>query len=330
DIAEGEWVSAEAMYARKILDTHKVTAGAEYQLNLKQLQNNYNESPYYLYLHDNTKSNRWALYLQDEYSILDNLILNAGLRHDYYYTFGSSTNPRIALIYAPAKTTAIKLIYGTAFRAPNNYELYYHDNINLGANPELKPETIKTYELVLEQYLGKHLRGTAAAFYNDIRDLIQQQSDPYTGVLVFRNTDRVVAKGLEFEVDGVWNGGYRARASYTVQEAKDRTTNITPVNSPKHLAKLNVTFPIWSDKIFGGAEEQFSSSRRTLLGDSTGCSYVTNVTIFSQKIIRNLEFSGSIYNLFDQKYGDPGAEEHREDLIEQNGRTFRLKLTYKF
>ncbi|HAO20035.1 MAG TPA: hypothetical protein DCQ37_05780, partial [Desulfobacteraceae bacterium] len=43
-----------------------------------------------------------------------------------------------------------------------------------------------------------------------------------------------------------------------------------------------------------------------------------------------LEFSAGIYNLFDKIYEDPGYEEHRQDAIEQNGRTFRFKLTYSF
>jgi iron complex outermembrane receptor protein len=31
-----------------------------------------------------------------------------------------------------------------------------------------------------------------------------------------------------------------------------------------------------------------------------------------------------------KKYGDPGAGEHTQDIIEQDGRSFRAKLTYKF
>jgi hypothetical protein len=29
-------------------------------------------------------------------------------------------------------------------------------------------------------------------------------------------------------------------------------------------------------------------------------------------------------------YGDPGSTEHRQDIIDQDGRTFRVKLTYAF
>jgi len=330
DYTNGQSVGAEAMYSRSLFDAHKVTVGTEYQFNVKQLQSNYDVSPYQQYLRDNTRSNRWGIYAQDEYSILKNLILNGGVRFDHYGTFGSTTNPRVALIYAPVETTAVKLIYGTAFRAPNNFELYYQVPGQQAANPDLKPETITTYELVIEQYFGKHLRGTATAFDNSIRSLIAQQVDPDTGVLVFKNTDKVEAKGLEFELEWIGDGGYRAKASYTVQNAKDQTDHSSLVNSPTHLVKVNLTLPIWSDRVFAGIEEQFMSSRRTLTGAKTGGVYITNLTLFSQKIVKKLEFAGSIYNLFNDKYGDPGAEEHLQNIIQQNGREYRVKLTYRF
>jgi len=31
-----------------------------------------------------------------------------------------------------------------------------------------------------------------------------------------------------------------------------------------------------------------------------------------------LELGGGVYNLFDERYGDPGSEEHLQDLIEQD------------
>jgi outer membrane receptor protein involved in Fe transport len=35
-------------------------------------------------------------------------------------------------------------------------------------------------------------------------------------------------------------------------------------------------------------------------------------------------------NLFDYRYGDPGSGEHLQNIIEQDGRTFWLKLKYRF
>ena len=52
--------------------------------------------------------------------------------------------------------------------------------------------------------------------------------------------------------------------------------------------------------------------------------------LFSQNLIKNLEFSASIYNLLDQSYSDPASRIHTQDKILQDGRSFRVKLTYRF
>jgi outer membrane receptor for ferrienterochelin and colicins len=59
-----------------------------------------------------------------------------------------------------------------------------------------------------------------------------------------------------------------------------------------------------------------------------------NLTLFSQNLIKGLELSATIYNLLDTRYDDPATQgqgrTHLQDLIEQDGRTFRVKLTYRF
>jgi iron complex outermembrane receptor protein len=58
---------------------------------------------------------------------------------------------------------------------------------------------------------------------------------------------------------------------------------------------------------------------------------LTNLSLFSQSLfLQGLTLSASVYNLFDHTYDDPGSEEHLQDTIAQNGRSFRLKLVYSF
>jgi outer membrane receptor for ferrienterochelin and colicins len=331
DIAEGEWWGGEVVVNKEMLQKHHITAGAEYQFNTKQEQRNYNESPYSLYLDDKRNSKKWALYIQDEFKILDNLILNAGVRYDHYDTFGETTNPRLALIYKPFERSIFKFLYGTAFRAPNVYELYYETPAGeQKSNPDLKPEKIKTYELVYEQYFGNNFRMTTAAFYNKVTQLISQYIDPVDGQLVFKNADEVEAKGFEFELEIQMESGIQGRLSYTFQKTEDALTGNALVNSPKHLAKFNIIVPLFQDKLFVGMEEQYASKRKTLSGKNIDHSLVTNLTLFSQNLTKGLEMSASIYNLFDKKNGDPAGEEHRQDVIEQDGRSFRVKITYAF
>ncbi len=329
DYSRGEWLGGELQISKKLFEKHKFIIGGEYRDNFKQEQKNSDEIQ--VYLNDKRDSNIWALYIQDEYKILNNLILNAGVRYDNYETFGSTTNPRLAFIYNPFEKTTFKLLYGTAFRAPNAYELYYNDgDISSKSNSDLKSETIKTYELVYEQVIGNNLRGTASAFYYKIDDLITFTTDPSDNLLVFENIDNVEAKGVEFELEGKWESGLKGRISYTFQETKDKKTGEILTNSPRHLARLNLIAPIIKEKLFVGMEEQYTSKKKTLAGDFTDDYFITNLTLFSQNLLKNLEASATVYNLFDKKYGDPGSEEHLQDIIEQDGRSFRFKLTYKF
>jgi len=326
----GEWWGGEMQVTTTELKNNKIVAGLEYEDNIRQDQYSYDEEPLFSYLDDKRDTKRWAVYLQDELLLSTNLILNAGVRYDHYETFGNNANPRLSLIYTPLNKTTLKLLYGTAFRAPNVYELYYEDSFTQKSNPDLKPEEITTYELVLEQYLGEALRISAAGFQYRTKDLITLETDPGDGLMVYRNTEKVSANGLELELENIWKSGMRGRISYTVQKVTDDATHDLSVNSPRQLAKINLTAPMLNNKLFVGIEEQYTGRRRTVAGKHAGGFMITNVTLFSRQLAKELELSGSVYNLFDRTYGDPGGEEHIQDIIEQDGRTYRVKLAYHF
>lgn len=331
DIGKGKWWGGELQVTAVPFAGHRLIVGSEYRDNTRQEQKNFDEGPFTLYVNDRRDSVVWALYIQDEFTISKKLILNAGVRHDHYSTFGGTTNPRIALIYTPVEKTIFKLLYGSAFRAPNVYELYYQTPAGaIKANPALGPETIKTYELIYEQYIADNYRGSATGFYYKINDLIGQVTDPADDQLVFRNISEVEASGIELEFEGKWEKGLTGRVSYSFQNAKDSITKKPLVNSPRHLIKLNFIVPLKKERVFLGVEEQFTSRRKTVAGNFAKSFYVTNLTVLGRDLIKNLEASASIYNLFDYKHSDPGGSEHTQDILEQDGRVFRVKLTYKF
>ncbi|PYV24037.1 MAG: hypothetical protein DMG24_12555 [Acidobacteria bacterium] len=96
------------------------------------------------------------------------------------------------------------------------------------------------------------------------------------------------------------------------------------------MGQANLSVPLIKQKLFASMNLQYVSSRRTLEGNYTGAYVVPNFTLFSRNVLKGWEFSASLYNAFDQAYGDPGAEEHRQDIIFQDGRSFRIKLGYRF
>jgi outer membrane receptor for ferrienterochelin and colicins len=330
DHVVGSWWGGEVKAVRTILDRHRLTVGVEYEDDILQKQRNYDENPYAQYLNDQRGSYYYALYAQDEFSILDNLVFNAGVRHDHYKSFGGTTNPRLALIYNPWKLTTLKLLYGEAFRAPNANELYYEDGgISTKANPNLEPETIKSLEIVLEQYLYGY-RFTSSAFLYRIKNLITMQGELPTTLLSYQNVGDVEARGIEMELEKRWGLGVEGRISYSFQEVEDRDTGRTLTNSPKHLAKANMYVPIFKEKLATGIELQYTGPRKTYEGNDAGGALVANLTLLSRNPWKDITISGSVYNLFDKKYSDPVSAEHQQSAIEQNGRNFRIKVTYRF
>lgn len=327
DVGLGEWWGGDIKLTKRVWERHKLTVGAEYRDNFRQNMSNADAEPFQQYVNVHKSSDIWALYFQDEFTLLDNLILNAGVRYDHYSTFGGTTNPRLALIYN-LKNTSIKFIYGEAFRAPTVFEGFFAAP-GFKENANLQPENITTYELAIEHYFNKYLRGSISGYYYTIDGLISQVTDP-DGLLVYRNADSVEAKGLEFSLEGKWPSGLETRSGYTLQRAENGKTGQSLSNSPQHMVKLNLIVPLLPDRLFAGIETRYLSSRYTVSRHTASDFFVTNLTLFSQNILKNTEVSFSIYNLFDQHYGDPAPDGFRQDTIEQDGRTFWVKLKHTF
>ena len=329
DFAQAQSWGGELQLSRTFFEDHHVTFGGEFKDDFTLRLKNQDIDPPAVYSDAQSEADNFGLYLQDEFSIRTNLILNAGVRYDRFITFGDTVNPRAALIYSPWSETTFKAIYGQAFRAPNAYEFDYVAP-GYAANHGLQPERIRSGELVWSQGFASHYRFTASLFYNQMEDLITQQADPGTGDSVFQNTDSVDSKGVGLELEGAWDHGLRGRLSYSFTEATDNATGQRLSNSPQHLGKFNLAIPLYAEKIFAGLEVQASSSRRTVRGNEVGAHAVCNLTLFSHELARGLDLSASVYNLFDKKFSDPVSFDFTQDAIQQDGRSFRVKLTYRF
>ncbi len=327
DVTRSAWWGTELNASKRLLEKHRVTLGLDYRDNLQQDQKNYDAVPFYQYLDDRRQSKVWALYAQDEFRLRKDIIINAGVRYDHYDTFSGTTNPRFAVIYTPQEKTSLKLLYGQAFRPPNYFESYYNTSNITG--PPLNPETIKTTEVVLEQYIGRHFRLSASGYLNRIRELINQQVDS-NGEIQYANLGAVQGKGLELEVEGKWSSGFEGRVAYTLQKSTSEQTGDILSNSPTHLMKMNLIAPLAGRRLFAGFEGLYTSRRRTLAGTNVDGSFLANLTLLSQKVLKRFDISVGAYNLFNTYNADPGAVEHLQQSIQQDGRSWRLKLTYGF
>jgi len=331
DDYRSRWVGEELLLRRGFWDRLTLTAGFEGRQNFQQNQFTYSRDPDFQLQSDRRSTSLWGAYAEADWKALDSLSFTVGGRYDQYSFGPDSWNPRIAGIWKALPETTFKLVYGTAFRAPSAYELFYSDvNLSNKANPSLMPESIRTYEAILEQQLGKHARISLSVYRFEAEDLISQVVDPTDDLLVYRNIDSARGQGVEAEFDGHFGNGWRTRIGYALQESEDDNTGMRLSNSPRHLVQGQLIVPLWDDRLTAAIEGRYISHRHAGEDTVSDPQFVLNLTLFTYRWVNGLELSASVYNLLDRRYSDPAGSELAQRLIEQDGRTFRVKLTYAF
>ncbi len=330
DFARGTSWGGEAVAGYSGLAGHRLLAGAEFQDNNLQAFGNYDLSPYAGYLDVRGSSTRWAVFAQDEWRLSRVLLLSLGARWDQYSTFGGHASPRLGAVLMPDAATTVKLVFGTAFRAPSAYErLYELPSGGQKGNLDLRPETIRSGELAVERLLGENLQVRVMGFAYRVDGLVSLVVDPTDGKLQDQNTDRVDGTGVEASIVGRWPWAM-ASLSLTSQDVRNEATDAWLTNSPRTLAKLHVTVPLRGERLSAGLEALYTGRRLTLGGEILPGFLLTNLTLLSTSLLPGLSVSATVTNLFDEKYSEPASAEFVQDAIMQNGRAFRLHAVIRF
>lgn len=334
EVSDSQWWSTEVRYDHRLGERHRLALGAEYARHFENRQTSIDVTPYALYLDVNRPYATSALFLQDEIALTSRWTVTLGLRHDRLSGGQSPLSPRAAAVYSPDDATAVKLLYGTAFRAPNAYELYYEVPGSVAANPALRPEKIRTTELVLERALGAHGRGTASVYEYRVDHLVSQTVDG-GGLAVFENLDSVRARGVELGLEGRWPS-LVVRGSVGAQRVRDESIGQRLSNAPPVLGKASLLLPFHNDRASLALEARHTASRygdvatgdRPLLGGFT----VVDLTLVHAGLARSLELTAAVRNVFDRRYGDPTSADDMAGLraIPRDGRTWWFKARLGF
>jgi len=303
-----------------------VRAGVEFIDNTNQNQFAHYLEPATVLLEKPLWSTQHAAYGEDEIKLSRWFIVNAGLRYDGYSNFRSVT-PRAALIFTPSSIQSFKYLYGRAFRAPNAYELNdYYFGVGVSG---LRPERVDTHQLVWERYTDNWLRTSVSTYWYKADRLITALADDTTVLgSTFVNQGEVHAKGLELEAQMRLRWGWQARASYAVQKATDQTTHQELSNSPRQMAKAQLSIPGPLEGSFLSIEAQYLGKRGTISGSHVASNAIANIN-FVQPLGHTWEFFTGVRNVFGTEYLDPGSDVHLQEAIPQNGRTVRFGLQLK-
>jgi len=175
------------------------------------------------------------LFAQDEWHLARDWDLTGGVRWDNYSDFGTTVNPRAALVWQSTYNLTTKLLYGRAFRAPSFAELRNINNPVVLGNPNLDPEIIDTVELAFTYHPSPSVAATLNLFRYELRDIIRFVPDSGPGSEdVAQNTGDQTGFGLEWEIDWKISPTQSLLANYAYQNSTDEDTNSDVANAPQN------------------------------------------------------------------------------------------------
>lgn len=278
--------------------------------------------------------NRRARYLfaQDEWAITSDWHLTAGVRYDNYSDFGSTTNPRLALVWQARHDLTAKVLYGRAFRAPSFAELYNINNPVALGNPALKPETINTAELAFDYQPVNRWRTSLSVFQYTLDDIIRFVPDPApASSATARNSGSQVGHGFEWEVSWEARKNLRLSGNYAFQRATDKRTDTAAANAPQQQIYLRADWqvqPHWTLN----TQAKWIADRKRAAGDSRppiGDYTLVDVTARYRPLRHHLSFAFSVRNIFNQDAREPSlAPGFVPNDLPLAGRSFYLQASY--
>lgn len=277
----------------------------------------------------------YAVYLQDEITLSDKLTAYLGGRYDYWTTEGfvevsgvrtryaardqSYFSPKLSLVYRPEDRTTLRTSVGSAFHAPVLRDTFGYWTPSTGytfsPNPDLKPETVTSWEVGAEQKVGAGTLLRATYFDNRLKDLIYRTSDSTTMTESITNAGEARIKGVELEVRQQISDGLSAFANATYNDpkitenpAKPATEGKIMTRTPREIANIGVqgkTGP-WSGslqghyvgKVYGNDENKDEVSG---VYGSYDAHTVVNAKL-AYAAGRQATLSLSVDNLLDRKY----------------------------
>lgn len=273
------------------------------------------------------------VYAQDEWSLAADWTLTAGIRHDRYSDFGSTTNPRLALVWDAAYNVTGKLMYGTAFRAPSMSELYAINNPVVRGNADLKPERIRTLEAALTWQPLSRLQLGLNVFHYEMSDIIRLVNFAY------ENTGHQNGRGVEFEAEWEYSKTLRLSGNYAYQHSVDEATDQDAGNSPHHHVYARADWRFISGWSLH-SQVNWISKRMRVAGDPRAdlAGYETvDLTLKTDRGSSAWSFAVSVRNLFDKDVREPSPYEalgngqvYLPYDFPMPGRSIYAQASYKF
>jgi outer membrane receptor protein involved in Fe transport len=305
-MAEAVSLSGELRWRQTLAGRHVWLSGVEYQENLRQELERTNLTTGEVPVQVSETSRQISPFTQLEAELGQGWWLTLGARFDAHSAYEDRLSPRAGLIWEAGADTTLKVLFGEAFRVPNVEERYAGE-AGVVPNPELKPETSRTYEVLLERRLGPRWTVDASLYQVESEDLIvalpvgPAPTDPLSNT----NAQAYLTRGGDLGFSARWASGATLRGSATYQRTHDDATGKTVVDAPRVLGKLNASTPLGPRWLRAGAELQYVAERREVGGTTVADYVVANLTLRAVQLGEGWELGLTIHNVADATWEDP-------------------------
>jgi len=264
----------------------------------------------FIYIKDARRRNQFVS-VQDEWHMVRDWLLTAGVRYDHYSDFGSTINPRLSLVWETRHNLTSKLLYGHGFRAPTFAELRVINNPILLGNPDLKPETVRTLELVFDYHPMSDFKFIFNLFSYEIKDLIEYVDDDgeLGGSSTAQNNKNQRALGFELEADWQLTRQFRLTGNFSLQNAKDSRNDESVPDAPSKQLYIAANWQClnkWFVRLDGFRimdRKRLSSDRRDAINDYNWI----NLTIRREHIFEYGSLILGVRNLMDTDAYEPAS-----------------------
>lgn len=293
------------------------------------------------------------------------LRVQAGLRLDHWNLLGnqfaegeergessfSAISPRLSVIARPTSQDIVKLMAGSAFRAPSAYELYYADggSTQVPSNTcgeKLEPETIYSGELELTHRFNLDWAALASVYATLARDVVESvavgdacaAAQGIAPELIYYRNSQVDQRilGADLELRRELRNGILASFQYGYNRARYASASDDPgmstatqlPNAPTHYAGFKVIFPVVTSAVNGALRAALEDRRRidTTTTEQSDRAVVVDAVVSGAIARHGLRYAAGVYNLFNWQYSLP-ALPYAANLMPQNGRSFIFSVT---
>ena len=266
---------------------------------------------------------QWALFVEDEWMLTDDVALTGGVRMDDDENYGSHLSPRLYSVWNMTPDWTLKGGVSTGFRSPNLREITPDwGQVSRGGdvygNPDLEPETSLNKEIGLHYADASGLNSSVTLFHNDFEDKItriacpegicadepnQFGSDPTYRV----NVDEAVTQGAEVSLAAPLSDVLELTASYTYTDSKQKSGEYEgePLTQlPRHQVSATLDWQVsgklsqWTKVTYRGEESQPNTGPSQ--SATVAPSYTFVDTGVGYQLTDNTKVNAGIYNLFDE------------------------------